>query len=381
MVLCLGSVVPFASANGQSEAPPYRRMEIGEVSFEGPGRGPESDLVRNPIRIGLILPLEGAQAAQGRVLLVAAQTAVREANEALRARGVGVEFELAVRNQSEQWGQASNAIVQLIAQEEVVALVTPLDGKIAHQAEQIVNKLGVPVLTLSSDPTTTRINIPWIFRLALSDREQAEVIAQDINRDKTTRKILLIAESGYDGRIGGDEFVRSATSHGMAAPVRQDVSEEAVSADTLVEAIDSCQADAVVVWGGSRLGGAAALAVSRAGRPVPLYLSGSAAGFLTGTELRHMGARVAVRSADLRKAQFIHSAHTETDSEPVLAAEQMDLALRSVIGATEAVGANRARLRDYLASGAIMVSGPDAISFDPAGNLVVLTGLFEPGLN
>ena len=48
----------------------------------------------------------------------------------------------------------------------------------------------------------------------------------------------------------------------------------------------------------------------------------------------------------------------------------MNFAVRSVIDATRAVGANRARVRDYLASGARIGLGADRVSFDPAWNLV-----------
>jgi len=65
----------------------------------------------------------------------------------------------------------------LIAEERVAALITSSDGNIAHQAEQIANKIGIPIVTLASDATTTQINIPWIFRLGPSDEDQARAIA------------------------------------------------------------------------------------------------------------------------------------------------------------------------------------------------------------
>jgi hypothetical protein len=46
------------------------------------------------------------------------------------------------RDESERWGQTSGAIVQLIEQEHAVAIITPANGNIAHQAEQIANKIG-----------------------------------------------------------------------------------------------------------------------------------------------------------------------------------------------------------------------------------------------
>jgi ABC-type branched-subunit amino acid transport system substrate-binding protein len=93
------------------------------------------------VEIGVVLPLQGARAVHGKLLLQAAQMAVDEENANASATG-SPRFALAVRNESEQWGQASNAIVQLIIQDQVLAIITSCDGRIAHQAEQIANKTG-----------------------------------------------------------------------------------------------------------------------------------------------------------------------------------------------------------------------------------------------
>ena len=135
-----------------------------------PGTGTDhvSDIRGDTVTVGIILPLQGKDAIQGKLLEQAAQIALDLEN----ANGMlpdGKRFALVVLNESEQWGQASNAIVQLITQDDAVAVITSTDARIAHQAEQIANKVGEPILTLSSDPTTTQINIPWIFRVAPSD--------------------------------------------------------------------------------------------------------------------------------------------------------------------------------------------------------------------
>ncbi len=349
----------------QSSEHPYRVMDKGQVSFEGPDRGTESDIAGMTIRIGLLLPLEGPRAEQGKLLLDAAQITVDQANVEIPARGGRASYALAVRNESEQWGRASNAIVELILQEQVVALVTSVDGKIAHQAEQIVNKLGAPVLTLSSDPTTTEINIPWIFRVVPSDTDQAKAIVSSIYRDEKPHRVLLIAEGDYDGQMGADEFVRAVSSAGKAPPGRLEVDERNVSAEDLALKIDRSQADVVVVWSGPRVGREAVSAVSKQKTTLTLYLAGKATEFLT-----EKAAGVPILGRALENDGFSKAYQQKTGAEPVLAARQMNLAVQSVIDATRVVGANRARTRDYLASGVGIGVATEEASFDPAGNLV-----------
>ena len=88
------------------------------------------------------------------------------------------------------------------ALQQAIALLSPIDGNIAHQADQIANKIAIPIVILSSDATTTRINIPRIFRRGPGDADQAQLIATDIYRRRNLRKVLLIAEDDHDGRVG-----------------------------------------------------------------------------------------------------------------------------------------------------------------------------------
>ena len=366
-VFCITPLPDAARAQAQSEHP-YRVMDKGRVSFEGPGRAQDNDLPGTTVRIGLLLPLEGTRAEQGAMLLEAAQIAVDEANEETTPANGRRTYALAVRNESEQWGRASNAIVQLIMEDQVVAVVTSVDGKIAHEAEQIVNKLASPVLTLASDPTTTRINIPWIFRAVPSDADEAKAIVASIYRDEKVHKVLLVADEDYDGRMGGDEFVRAMGFAGKETPRRMDVDDRSASVEDLAQKIDLSQADVVVVWSGSRVSRAVVSAVSRNESSLAVYFSGKATEFLTEDESVQM-CRVSP-GRNFTDEGFARAYRQKTGADPVLAAEQMNFAVRSVIDATRAVGANRARVRDYLASGARIGLGADRASFDPAGNLV-----------
>ena len=105
---------------------------------------------------------------------------------------------------------ASNEVVHLVYEDQAVAIVTSLDGGSAHLAEQVGNKVGIPVVTLSTDPTTTQINLPWIFRLGPTDTQQARAFARDIYIARKLKQVVLVTENGHDGRVGGEEFQKAA---------------------------------------------------------------------------------------------------------------------------------------------------------------------------
>jgi ABC-type branched-subunit amino acid transport system substrate-binding protein len=62
------------------------------------------------------------------------------------------------------WGKASDEIVKLIYDPDVIGVVTT-DRSSAHLAEQIAVKAMIPVVAISADRTLTSANLPWIFRL------------------------------------------------------------------------------------------------------------------------------------------------------------------------------------------------------------------------
>ena len=127
---------------------------------------------------------------------------------------------LVTRDESGPWGHASNEIVHMVFDDQAVALITSTDGGAAHLAEQVGNKIGVPILTLSSDTTTTEINLPWIFRLGPTDAMQAQAFARDIYQAKKLQRVVLLTQDDHDSRVGGEEFEKAARAMNAPAPMR-----------------------------------------------------------------------------------------------------------------------------------------------------------------
>ena len=356
----------------QTEVPsaqPYASMDREKVSYHGAGRENGKDIRGEAVSIGILLPLSGKRAAEGELLRKAAQIAIDEEN---RAGGPanGRRFVLAVQDESGQWGQASSAMVHLVMHDEAVALITSTDGSIAHQAEQIANKIGIPVITLSSDPTTTRINIPWIFRVGPSDVEQARAMAAQIYGVGADRKVLLITETGHDGGIGGEEFLKAAKSYRAGAPERLEIDAGGFSATVAAQEISARRPEAVVVWAGAELARQLVLATRETIPTVPIYLCQKAADFLpallSGDSQKH-SAIFTMGTKSLRRG-FAKQYQEVTGQAPGIAAQELNDAVGAIAAAVRRGGSNRARVRDELTRKSTGGSEVEVILFDAAGN-------------
>jgi branched-chain amino acid transport system substrate-binding protein len=354
-------------AQSGSSPTPYASMNRDEVAYRGPDRGSTKDLPGEVTTIGVLLPLHGARAAQGTALRTAAQMALDD--ELASGSGTpGRRLALAFRDESERWGQASSEMAELIDQQQAIALITPADGNIAHQAEQIANKIGIPVLTLSSDATTTRINIPWIFRLGPSDTDQAKLIAADIYQRRNLRRALLIAEDDHDGRVGAEEFSRAANLLHAAAPERVDFNPATSDLAALANTLKSKLPDAIVVWTGAEAAATVLSVLRQAAPSAVIYLCSKAAQLLPQLSQPWFSASLVLPTTD-RASNFAVRYRRQAGLEPTVAARAIYDAVRLLSAAVRSAGPNRARVRDYLASGVTYSGLSGAFSFDKAGNL------------
>jgi len=183
LVLYIASVALLlgcaAQVRAQTTSPAaYASIATDGEGYAGPGRAPANDLTGKVIRIGLLAPLRGARKAEGDAMVAAAKMALRES--ASQPLGGGRRIALVVEDSSGgSWGIVSDAVIRLMLDDHAVAVITSTSGTDTHLCEQVGNRIGIPVLTLSTDPTTTQIDIPWIFRMGPSEAEKADVIAQD----------------------------------------------------------------------------------------------------------------------------------------------------------------------------------------------------------
>ena len=188
---------------------PYATIDRSSIDYAGPDRGACARSSRKRNQDWLDPAAHRRPQARGRC-------PARRRADGTRRRGrqsplpAALRLELAPRDESGLWGRASSEIVKLVVDDRAIALVTSPDGRAAHLAEQVGNRLSVPVVSLASDSQNTQINIPWYFRMVPDDAAQARLFADDIYHRQGFQKVLLVTENDHDGRVGKEEFEKAA---------------------------------------------------------------------------------------------------------------------------------------------------------------------------
>jgi len=357
-----------STLRGFAQAPPqpYAVIPRDAVNYSGPGRDAHHDLQGSEIKIGLLVPLTGPHTDEGKALLQAAQLAIED--EAASPLPEGRHLSIVPRDQSGAWGRASNEVVHLVYEDQAVAIVTSLDGGSAHLAEQVGNKVGIPVVTLSTDPTTTQINLPWIFRLGPTDGQQARAFARDIYVARKLKQVILITENGHDGRVGGEQFEKAARGWNAPPVMPLAIDPADWDPDSVAKQIAAQKPDAVVFWTGHE---SAARLVPRFRSKfpaAPVYLCQEAAqGRFDRDQMNIWIVTPRLAESPLRET-FEKRFRERAGALPTPAAAQAYDAVRILAAALRRSGPNRARLRDALAELSPYAGASGVISFDHAGN-------------
>lgn len=365
-ILCTG--LPARAQSETTSATPYAVLDRQSVSYRGPlpSTGVQTG---GPVVIGMILPLRGSQEPEGKALLAAAQLAIEE-EQAKGALADGRRLEIVDRDKTGPWGQVSTEIFKLVEEDRAVAILTSANGASAHLAEQMANKLSVPILTLASDPSTTQANVPWIFRLGPSDIDQAKVFCRRIYTELQLQRILLVAQTNHDGRSGASEFEKAAKELGAATPQRFEVNGSAQDLESFEEVLQTNAPQAVVFWTDTPTTEELLPRLKKLRPAIPVFLSRKSAEL--GAAEMFSGDSFAVDSADAGEAsaagKFRELYRERTGTNASFAANEIYLAVRLIATAVRASGANRGMLRDYLANQGSSSEGETATPFDPAGN-------------
>jgi branched-chain amino acid transport system substrate-binding protein len=359
-----------AAQDASTVKQPYAVIDRQAINYPGPDREASRDLPGQEIKIGLLVPLEGARRAEGEAILQGARMAIEDESSSPLAGGR--QLTLVARDETRLWGRASSELVRLVVDDKVVALVTSTNGSAAHLAEQVGNRLGVPVLALSSDSTTTEINIPWFFRLAPDDAAQARLFAEDIYHHPGFEHVTLVTEHDHDGREGGEQFEKAMQRLGMPAPLYLEIDLSRSDSDQVASKAAESRAQAIVLWTGPE----AAAQLLDKWQTEPPVISVYACRKALNQPFLSMAARSKIRiwvaapagsngSAD---RDFTGRYRARTGRAPCPSAAEAYDAVKLIAAGVRRAGPNRARLRDELVkvSGFSGVSG--IISFDGAGN-------------
>ena len=374
-----GAADGLAQTESTSKAP-YATIASRGAAYLGPGREAAYDLTGTTIPIGLLVPLGGPRKADGEAIVAAAKLAI--ADVAQNPLPGGRRLVLKIGDESgPSWSGVSNALARLVLEEQAVALITSANGATAHLSEQVGNRIGVAVLTLASDKTTTQIDLPWIFRLGPTDALESQAFAETIYRQRGFQRILLVSENDHDGRRGVQEFLNATRALGAPPPTSLVLDSSRADTDAFEDAIRAEAPEAIVLWTSAPRANNLIQAMRATGRSLPVYFSQEAAQNSSGLSvspdadsLKQKQEQAAfwtvawASPAATIQEDFARRYRQATGASPSADAAEVYDAIQLVASALRDAGPNRARVRDQIARTRNWPGVSGTISFDAEGN-------------
>ena len=200
-------------------------------------------LQSDTIKIGFLIANTKSPAAR-----YGAELAVKQAN---RNGGFnGHPFKVVVRSMEGAWGTGSREAASLIFEENVWAIVGSHDGRNAHIVEQVSAKARRVFLSAwSGDPTLSQAFVPWFFNCVPNNRQQAEMLIDEIYNKKKFKTVAVVAEKNYDSELAMESFTRKVKLNGRTHPVQFLYESNDPDLEKITEQIIRQKADCIIMFG------------------------------------------------------------------------------------------------------------------------------------
>ena len=203
-------------------------------------------LAADPIRIGLVDELSGPQAEAGVLTLKGTRLAIDEINA---AGGVmGRQIELIVEDNASTNPGTVLAYSKLVGQGNIAAVIGPLRSTQVQAASPTIAAAKVPAFIGGSDPSLTRVNNPWIFRIRPNDLFSSKVMAEYAVKVLKGKKIAIIHSTDTFGAGGKNALVEALKALGVEPVTIQGYTNNSQDFTAIVLAIKKSGADVLTSY-------------------------------------------------------------------------------------------------------------------------------------
>jgi ABC-type branched-subunit amino acid transport system substrate-binding protein len=318
------------------------------AGFFGHGRESQDPDTLTAVRIGLTGP---AKTREGLHLQYGTALAIEDANKLGGYRGIP--YEVVFRPDDGPWGIAAKQVVRLTYEDEVWTILGGLDGHHAHLAELIAAKAWIPVVTpYASDRTVDYANVPWVFRCAPDDGQQARALVRHA-RQQRYRRIVVLTEGERESSIGWERLLDTAKQE--RRPFALHIEYDPYNPASVRSRLQNVTADAFIIWGNAERVLPLIRTIRELGKTAPVLGPASLATPEFAENASGLGEILVVAPHDLSRddheLRAFHRRYAEYAGMPPspVALYAYD-ATRMIQTAIERAGLNRARIRDELAS-------------------------------
>jgi len=347
LALCLGAA---GAARGEPparpEAEPYRKGGQEPLDFRGPGREePEPDVPE--VVLGWFGPGSPDHPGFG-TLWRGALVALEEENAAGGYRGRP--FRLEAAWSESPWQAGIVDLTRLVYDRRAWAVIGGVDGTTTHLAVQVALKSHFLLLSPgSTDVSTDRANVPWLFSLPPSDEALAPVVVGALARAAAGGAFAIAASTDHASHAALVAFRRELGRRGLVPAALVELAPSEAGLGAVAAHLQEDRPRAVLVLAPAPLAGGLVAALRRAGFAGAILGGATAAG--TAFRLAAGDAAegvLAPRSAEPGAAWDAFAAAYERrwGAAPDEAAANGYDAVRLVVAAVRSAGLNRARIRD-----------------------------------
>ena len=169
-------------------------------------------LAAEPIVFGLVDEVTGPQAEAGLLTAQGAKLAIEEINAAGGIMGRQVELRV-------EDNQSANPTTVLayskLIESGVVAVIGPLRSTQVQAASPTIAKGKIPAMIGGSDPSLTRVNNPWIFRVRPNDLYSSKVMAEYGVKELKKLKWAVVHSTDTFGSGGKNALVDALKAQGI----------------------------------------------------------------------------------------------------------------------------------------------------------------------
>ena len=166
----------------------------------------------DPIVFGLVDEVTGPQAEAGLLTAQGVKLAIEEINA---AGGImGRQVELRIEDNASTNPTTVLAYTKL-TESGVVAVIGPLRSTQVQAASPTIAKAKIPAMIGGSDPSLTRVNNPWIFRVRPNDLYSSRVMAEFGIKELKKKKWAIIHSTDTFGTGGKNALVDALKAQGI----------------------------------------------------------------------------------------------------------------------------------------------------------------------
>jgi branched-chain amino acid transport system substrate-binding protein len=220
------------------------KRAVAAVALSGalvlPGQAAE------PIRLGLVDELTGAQAEAGQLTLKGVKLAIDEINA---AGGImGRHIDLIVEDNASTNPGTVLAYSKLVGEGKIAAVIGPLRSTQVQAASPTIAAAKVPAFIGGSDPSLTRVNNPWIFRIRPNDLFSSKVMAEYAVKVLKGKKIAIIHSTDTFGSGGKNALIEALKALGAEPVTIQGYTSNSQDFTAIVLAIKKSGADVLTSY-------------------------------------------------------------------------------------------------------------------------------------